>query len=135
MDVECKFRCLNSRIVSDRRRDHPPAFGVTGIADDWPRSAMGVVVIGLITLWSAGENFGCNWQHLGGPVTSLGAPASSLGELTTSLGAPTTTLGAPTPGLGAPTTSLEAPTMSLRTPMTSLGAPKTSLIAPGSACN
>ena len=49
---------------------------------------MGVIVIGLGTPWSAGENFGCTWEHrqhvwerqrqawehLGAPATSLGAP-------------------------------------------------------------
>jgi len=35
---------------------------------------MGVMVISLETPWSAGENFGCTWEHLGVPATSLGAP-------------------------------------------------------------
>jgi len=75
VDVECKFRRFNSRIVPERRRDYWPAFGATGLYDDWSRSATGVVVISLRTLWSARENVGCSWQHLGGPVRSLGAPA------------------------------------------------------------
>ena len=40
---------------------------------------MGVIVIGLGTPRSAGENFGCTWEHLGAPATSLGAPTTSLG--------------------------------------------------------
>jgi len=56
---------------------------------------MGVIVIGLGTPRSAGENFGCTWQHLGAPTTSLGAPATSLGAPMTSLGALATSLGAP----------------------------------------
>jgi len=49
---------------------------------------MGVIVISLGTPQSAGDNFGCTWEH-------LAAPARSLGALTTSLGAPATTPGAP----------------------------------------
>jgi len=56
---------------------------------------MRVIVIGLGTSRSAGENFGCTWEHLGTPATSLGAPATSLGAPTTSLGAPAIILGAP----------------------------------------
>jgi len=29
--------------------------------------------------WSAGEIFGCTWEHLGALATSPGAPATSLG--------------------------------------------------------
>jgi len=43
-------------------------------ADDCYRSTMGVIVIGLGTTRSAGENFGRSWEHLGAPTTSLGAP-------------------------------------------------------------
>jgi len=35
---------------------------VTGISDDRYRSTMGVIVISLEALWSAGENFGCTWE-------------------------------------------------------------------------
>jgi len=38
---------------------------------------MGVIVISLGTPQSAGENFGCTWEHLGVPTTSLGAPGSA----------------------------------------------------------
>ena len=40
---------------------------------------MGVIVISLGTPQSAGENFGCTWEHLGVPTTSLGAQATSWG--------------------------------------------------------
>jgi len=63
---------------------------------------MGVIVIGLGTPQSAGENFGCTWERRrhaweqpGAPASSLGAPATSLGVLMTSLRAPATSLGAP----------------------------------------
>ena len=49
---------------------------------------MGVIVRGLGTLQSAGENFGCTREHLGALATSLGAPATSLGAPATSLVAP-----------------------------------------------
>jgi len=85
--VECKLRCINFRRVSDPRRAFWPAFGVTEISDDQYRSTMGVIVISLGTPWSAGENFGCTWEHLGVLVTSLGVPTRSLGALATCLGA------------------------------------------------
>ena len=93
--MECNFRCVNFRRVSDPRRAFLPALRVTGISDDCYRSTMRVIVIGLGTSRSAGENFGCTWEHLGTPATSLGAPATSLGAPTTSLGAPAIFLGAP----------------------------------------
>jgi len=69
--VECKLRCVNFRRVSDSRRAFLPAFRVTEISDDWYRSTMGVIVIGLGMPQSAGENFECNgdhwrqtWEHL-----------------------------------------------------------------------
>jgi len=34
---------------------------------------MRVIVIGLGTLCSAGEKFGCTWEHRGAPEASLGA--------------------------------------------------------------
>ena len=93
--MECKVRCVNFRRVSDRRRAFLPAFRVTGISDDWYSSTMGVIVIGLGTPRSAGENFRCtwecqgqSWEHLEVLATSLGAPATSLGLPATSLGAP-----------------------------------------------
>jgi len=100
--VECKHRCVNFRSVSDPRRAFRPAFRVTEISDDWYRSTMGVIVLSLETPRSAGENFGCTWEHLGAPATSLGPPATSLGAPATSLGGPTTSLGAPATSLGAP---------------------------------
>jgi len=42
--VECKLRSVNFRRVSDPRRAFWPAFGVTGISDDWYESTMGAVV-------------------------------------------------------------------------------------------
>jgi len=42
--VECKLRSINFRRVSDPRRAFQPAFGVTGISDEWYRSTMGAVV-------------------------------------------------------------------------------------------
>ena len=59
-------------------------------------------MIDLVTPRSAGENFGCTWEH-------LGAPAISLGVLAISLGAPVIRLGALAISLGAPMTSLGAP--------------------------
>ena len=93
--MECKLRCVDFGTVSDPRRAFQPAFGVTGISDDLYRSTMGVIVISLRTPRSAGENFGCTWEHLGAPATSLGALTRSLGAQMTCLGAPTTNLGAP----------------------------------------
>jgi len=49
-------------------------------------------VISLGTPGSAGENFGCTWEHLGAPATSLGAPTTSQGAPATSLGAPAITV-------------------------------------------
>jgi len=91
--VECKLRYVNFRRVSDCRRAFRPAFGVTGISDDWYKSTMGVTVIRLRTTQSAEENFGCAWEHLGAAGISLGAPKTSLEAPTTSLGAPMTSLG------------------------------------------
>jgi len=76
--VECKLRCVSFRRVSDPRRAFLPAFRVTGISDEWYRSAMGVIMIGFGTPRSVGENFGSTWEHLGVPLTSLGAPTTSL---------------------------------------------------------
>jgi len=42
--VECKLRSVNFRRVSDPRSTFRPAFGVTGISDDWYGSTMGAVV-------------------------------------------------------------------------------------------
>ena len=52
-------------------------------------------MIGLGTPRSAGKNFECTWEHLGGPAIRLGALAIRLGASVMSLGAPTTSLGAP----------------------------------------
>jgi len=57
-DVESKLGSFNFRRVSDPRRAFRPAFGVTGISDDWYRSTMGVIVISLRSPRSAEENFG-----------------------------------------------------------------------------
>ena len=65
--------------VSDPRRAFLLAFRVTAIPDDWYKSTMGVIVRGLGTPRSTGENFGCTWEHLGAPATSLGVPSRSLG--------------------------------------------------------
>jgi len=51
--MEFKLRCVNFRGVSDLRRAFLPAFRVTRISDDWYRSTMGVIVIGLGTPRSA----------------------------------------------------------------------------------
>ena len=126
--MECKLKWVNFRRVSDPRRAFWPAFRVTGISDDWYRSAMAVMVMRFRTSRSAGENFGCTWKHLGAPVTSLGVPTTRLGARTTSLGAPMTSLGAPTTSLRAPMTRLGAPT-------TSLGAPGSTSDKPGSTSN
>ena len=107
--MECKLNCVNIRSVSDPRRPFRPAFGVTEISDDRYSSTMGVIVINLGTPRSAGENFGCTWEHLGTPATSLRAPATSLEAPATCLGVPTTSLGAPTMSLGVSMTSLGAP--------------------------
>ena len=107
--MECKHRRVNFRRVSDRRRAFRPAFGVTGISDDWYRSGLGVIVLSLRTPRSAGENIGCTQEHLGAQATSLGVPTISLGAPTTSLGAPMTILGAPTTSLGAPGSPSDKP--------------------------
>jgi len=78
VDVVCKLRYVNFRRVSDPRRAFLPAIRVTGISDDCNRSTMGVIVIGLRTPRSAGENFGCILEQLELPATSLGAPTTSL---------------------------------------------------------
>jgi len=46
-EAECKLRRVNFRRESDPRRAIRPAFGVTGISDDWYRSTMGAVLISL----------------------------------------------------------------------------------------
>ena len=107
--MECKLRCVNFRRVSDTRREFRPAFTVTGIPDDWYRRAMGVIVICLRTPWSAGENFGCTWEHLGALATSLGAPVTGLGASKTSLGAWMSSLGARMTSLGAPGSASNKP--------------------------
>jgi len=61
--VESKLRCVNFRRVSDLTRALQPAFRVTDISDDWYRSTMGVIVMSVGPPRSAGENFGCTWEH------------------------------------------------------------------------
>ena len=56
--MECKLRCVNFRRVSDPRRAFQPAFRVTAISDNWYRSIMGMIVIGLGTPQSAGDKPG-----------------------------------------------------------------------------
>ena len=85
-DVECKLRGVNFRRVSNPTSAFLPAFKVTGIPDNCYRSTMGVIVIGLWTLQSNGENLECTWERLGAPVINLGVPATSLGAPATSLG-------------------------------------------------
>jgi hypothetical protein len=92
--VECKLRCVNFRSVSDPGRAVWPAFRLTEISDDWYSKTMGVIVMILGTPRSAGENFGCAWEHLVAPATRLEAPATCLGAPMTSLGPPWTSLGA-----------------------------------------
>jgi len=53
---------------------------------------MGVIVIGLGTPPSAGENFRNTWEHLGALATSLGTPVTSLGAPAAILGAPRITV-------------------------------------------
>jgi hypothetical protein len=79
--VQCQLRCVKFRRVSDPRRAFLPAFAVTGNSDDWYKSTMGIIVIGLETHPRAGENFGNTWEHRGYfwmhlkvLVTSLGMP-------------------------------------------------------------
>jgi len=57
-----------------------PAFRVTGISDDWYRSTMGVIVIGLVICWSTREIIRCTWQRGEQSCEDLGAPATTLGE-------------------------------------------------------
>jgi len=61
--VECKYRCVNFRRVSDRRRAFRPAFGVTGICNDWYRSTIGVIMISLSTPGSADDMTGSTWER------------------------------------------------------------------------
>jgi hypothetical protein len=105
--VGSELRCDNFRKVSDPGRAFRPAFGVTGIYEDWYRRIIKVIVISLRTPQSTRENFGCTWEHLGAPVTSLEVPAKSLGAPTTSLGTLMTSLGAPITSLGAPRITVE----------------------------
>jgi len=63
---------------------------------------MAVIVIGLGTPRSAGENFGGSWEHLEAPATSPGAPGTSLGVPATNLGAPATHQASTATSLGAP---------------------------------
>jgi len=72
--MECKLRSVNLRRVSHPGRAFQPTFGITGITDDWYKSTMGVIVMGLRTHQCVGENFGWTWELLGVPTTNLGAP-------------------------------------------------------------
>ena len=90
--MECKLRCINFRRVWNPRRTFQLAFGVTEISDDWYKCIMGVIMLSLGTPQSAGENFGCTCEHLGGPATSLGEPTTSAGVPARSLGAFQTTV-------------------------------------------
>jgi len=56
---------------------------------------MGVIVIGLGTPLSAGENFGSTWVHRRQAWERRGQSWERLGARTTGLGAPATSLGAP----------------------------------------
>jgi hypothetical protein len=105
--MECYLRRVNLRRVSDPRRAFLLAFRVTGISDDCYRSTMGVIVIGLGTSRSAGENFVCTRERLGVLATSLGALVTSLEAAVSSLCALTTRLGAPATTLGAPRITVE----------------------------
>jgi len=53
---------------------------------------MGVIVIGLGTPRSAGENFGCTWEHRGHAWERQGQSWEHLGAPTTCLGAPRITV-------------------------------------------
>ena len=86
--MECKQRSVNFRRASDPTRGFRLAFGVTEIPDDCYWSSMGVIVISLGSPLSAGEIFGCTWEHLGAPATSLGVRRRSLSVPMTGLGAP-----------------------------------------------
>ena len=69
--MECKFRCINFRRVSEPRRALLPAFRVTGGADDKPGS----------TWERQRQSWECRrqvWEHLRAPTTQLGAPVTSL---------------------------------------------------------
>ena len=101
-DVECKLRCVNFRRVSDPRRAFQPAFRVSGISENWYSSTIGVIIIGLQIPRSAGDNFGCTWEHRQQAwerwrhsCEHLATPAISLGTPTTSLGVPATSMEAP----------------------------------------
>jgi len=76
-DVECKLRCVNFRRVSDHRRAFRPAFRVTGIADNWHRSTMGVVAISLKSPGSAGEK-SCNANYKPGSTSDNSGSASDM---------------------------------------------------------
>jgi len=69
--MECNLECINFWRVADYRRAFLLAFGVTEISDDWYRSTMRLIVIGLRTPWSASDNFHCIWENRGAPATSL----------------------------------------------------------------
>jgi len=78
--MQYELKCVNSRRVSDLRRVFRPAFGVTGISDDWYRSTIGVIVIGFGISRSTGENVGCTWYHLGIPGSTGEKPGSTDGK-------------------------------------------------------
>jgi len=75
--MEWRLGCINFRGVSDPWRAFLPAFRLTEITDHWYSSTVGVIVTGLETPQSTGENFGCAGKHLGAPETSLGVPESA----------------------------------------------------------
>ena len=50
-----------------------------GNSDDWYRSTMQVIVIGLGTSLRARANFGCTGNRLGATATRVGVPGTSLG--------------------------------------------------------
>jgi len=101
-DVECKLRSIDGRRLSYPRRAFRPAFGVTGISDDWSKSTMCVNVTSLGTSRSTGENYRWTWErrwqakerwpqawerwrqvwkHLASQLSSLGQTTASLGTL------------------------------------------------------
>ena len=77
--MECKHGLVNLRRVSDPRSAFLPAFRVTGISDNWYKSTMGVIEIGLKRAWSAEQTCGRTWEDLGALATSRGVRVKSLG--------------------------------------------------------
>jgi len=71
-EAECKLRSINFRREWDPRRAFRPAFGVTGISDDWYTSTMGAVVIRLGAPWTVALPMRESWTKFNRCLGSQG---------------------------------------------------------------